>query len=121
MLHDLWDGDAFAGVGRQHALQEVPAVLAHALGLLVVGCHDAGEQLLQPHQVVAPVVAPLRKWQHRCSSRLRKLTTMTWCSVSTHEEGMGIACKCFLICLMKHVSTSAPSPHQNRGNSGGRA
>ncbi len=43
VLHDLWDGDALGRVGREHALQEVSAVLAHALGLLVVGRHDAGE------------------------------------------------------------------------------
>ena len=70
VLHDLRDGDALGRVGREHALQEVPAVLAHALGLLVVGRHDAGEQLLQPHQVVAPVVAPLCKRQHRCNSKV---------------------------------------------------
>ena len=62
MLHDLWDGDALVGVRGEHAFEEVPAVLAHTLGLLIVSCHNAREQLLQPHQVVAPVVSPLCKW-----------------------------------------------------------
>lgn len=68
VLHDLGNGDALGRVRGEHAFEEVPAVLAHALWLLVVGRHDAREELLQAHQVVAPVVAPLREWQHRCSS-----------------------------------------------------
>ena len=74
VLHDLGDGDALVGVGGEQAFEEVPTVLAHALGLLVVRGHDAWEQLLQPHQVVAPVIAPLREWQHRCTHTLGQLS-----------------------------------------------
>jgi hypothetical protein len=49
VLHDLGDGDALVGVRGEHAFEEVPTVLAYALGLLVVRGHDAWEQLLQPH------------------------------------------------------------------------
>ena len=79
MLHDLRDGDALVGVGGEHAFEEVPTVLAYALGLLVIRGHDAWEQLLQPHQVVAPVIAPLCEWQHRCTYTPGQLS---WASAS---------------------------------------
>jgi len=69
--HDLRDGDPPVRVGREHAAQQRAAVLAHPARLLVVRRHDAREQLLQPHQVVAPVVAALGKGQHRCARRAR--------------------------------------------------
>ena len=68
MLHDVRNGDALVGVGREHAAQQRAAVIAHAPRLLVVRRNDAREQLLQPHQVVASVVAALGKGQHRCET-----------------------------------------------------
>ena len=66
MLHDLSDGDSFAGVGCQHAREQVLALVADMQRLLEVSRHYAREHLLQPHQVVPAVVAALRKWQHAC-------------------------------------------------------
>ena len=67
MLHDLANGDAAGGVGREHAAQQVLALAADVQRLLELGRHNAREHLLQPNQVVAPVVAPLCERQHACA------------------------------------------------------
>ena len=67
--HDLGDGDALNRVRGEEPLQEVFAGVAGAARRLVLPRHDAREQLLQALEVVAAVVAPLCKGQHRCTGR----------------------------------------------------
>ena len=67
VMHDLPNGDALGRVGRQHAAEERLAVCGHMQRLLKLGGHDAREHLLQADQVVAPVIAPLGKWQDTCT------------------------------------------------------
>ncbi len=67
MLHDAIGGDTEVGVGREHALEQVLARLARAPRRLILAGNDAGEELLQPHQVVCTVVSPLGEWQHSCA------------------------------------------------------
>ena len=67
MLHDLPDGDALGWVGGQHAAEERLAVCGHMQRLLELGSHDAWEHLLQADQIIAPVIAPLGKWQDTCA------------------------------------------------------
>ena len=67
VAHDLRDGDAVRGVRSEEPLQKVLAGIAGAPGGLVLTGHDAREELLQPLQIVAAVVATLGKRQHRCA------------------------------------------------------
>ena len=66
VLHNLGDGDALVRIGREGALEQMPALWGDMARLLKVCGHDAGEHLLQAHQVVAAIVPTLGKWQHAC-------------------------------------------------------
>lgn len=64
MSHDFWDSDALVRVCGQGTFQQVSALWRDVVGLLEVCCHDAWEHLLEPDQIVSPVVASLCKRKH---------------------------------------------------------
>ena len=80
-----------AGSGVSMRFKEVPAVLAHALGLLVVGRHRCGGTAAAAvpgccscHRPALQTATPLQQQSF-------KFMITTWHCKSTHEKGIGIA------------------------------
>ena len=76
--HYLGDSDALNRVWGEEPLQEVLAGVAGAARRLVLPRHNAGKELLQALQVVAAVVTPLCKGQHRCTGRRQSSIASTF-------------------------------------------
>ena len=76
MSHDFWYGDALVRVSGQRALEEVPALWRDMVRLLKVRGNNAREHLLEPDQIVAPVIPPLCKRKDACKAEKPDLTLL---------------------------------------------